>query len=461
MEQENKIQINDKINQLINRKKVGTKIKEALNQLEPETHEVVVNKRRRPDKPVKTDAGEGTVKVARIPIGLQGLIVKRAVAFLIGKAIKLKSSETNDKGINLLAMIQKTWDDNKLDFKSKELARTMMSELECAEIWYAEDVEPTYWGKLGTSSSKERMRMKIVSPSRGDDLYPEFNERGDLVSFGRRYFTIEEGKKIENFDLYTSERTIYTQKISGNWTTKENGDIVNELGKIPIIYYSQSKSEWSDVQRSIDRLEFLLSNFADTNDYFSSPIVLVEGGIKGFAKKGETGKVLELANGAKASYLTWDAAPEAIKLEIETLFDIIYTISQTPNISFKEMKGIGAVSGVALDTLMIDGQLKAQEKQEGHFGECIQRRNNLLRAFMVEINPTMKAEENLSIWAEFGLFKINNAKEEIENIARAKEAGFLSVETAVELNPLIGDAEQENKRITEERERSLDDEFND
>mgnify|MGYP007057868075 FL=1 len=81
----------------------------------------------------------------------------------------------------------------------------------------------------------------------------------------------------------------------------------------------QPAVEWEDVQNLIDRLEKLLSNFADTNDYHASPKIFTTGTILGWAKKGESGAVIEGEEGATAQYLSWAQAPESVKLEIETL----------------------------------------------------------------------------------------------------------------------------------------------
>ncbi len=448
--------IDEQIKLIISKKNTDKDIVEALKQIDPQGHNVK-NKRLRKDKNIVTDAGPDTVKVARIPLALQKLIVNRAASFLIGKPIQLTGALDNEQQAALMEMVRKTWEDNKLDFRSKKIAKVMMSEMECAEVWYADEVEPAYWNKPG--HEPVRLRMRILQPSAGDVLYPVFSELGDLIAFGRKYFTIEGKGKVANFDLWTQTKIYNTVQQNGEWIVKENGERDNPLEKIPVIYYSQSRPEWSDVQDAIERLETLVSNFADTNDYFASPMVFLEGDVTGFAQKGETGKVLQGKKGATAKYLTWDGAPEAIKLEIETLFDIIYTVTQTPNITFKEMKGLGNVSGVALEMLFLDAQLKAKDKQEDVFGECIQRRINLLKAFMVSINPGVKAAEVMTITAEFGLFKLDNVKEDIENLSTAVNAGIMSKLTAMEHNPFISDIEQEEERMNEQAAKGLDEEF--
>ncbi|MBA7546507.1 hypothetical protein ES705_38899 [subsurface metagenome] len=82
----------------------------------------------------------------------------------------------------------------------------------------------------------------------------------------------------------------------------------------------------------IDRVEMLISKSADTNDYFGAPTLKIKGKIADPPEKGEVGKMLRFTGKAgpdgktdygDAEYLTWTHAPEAVKLEYETLKDII------------------------------------------------------------------------------------------------------------------------------------------
>lgn len=117
----------------------------------------------------------------------------------------------------------------------------------------------------------------------------------------------------------------------------------------------------------------------------ASPKIFVRGTIKGFCRKGEAGGIIEGEDGAEAQYLSWANAPESVKLEIDTLLRMIYTITQTPDISFDTVKGLGAISGVALQLLFMDAHLKVQDKNE-IFSEYLQRRINVLKAYMAEAN---------------------------------------------------------------------------
>ena len=87
-------------------------------------------------------------------------------------------------------------------------------------------------------------------------------------------------------------------------------------------------------------------------------------------------------------YVSWQQAPEAVKLEIETLLKLIYTITQTPDISFDAVKGLGAISGVALKLLFMDAHLKVQDKCE-IFDDYLQRRVNVLLAYIAQMNTSL------------------------------------------------------------------------
>lgn len=336
----------------------------------------------------------------------------------------------------------------------------MMSELQCAAFWYSDDVSAGYWGDLAPKATK-RMRMRVLSPLLGDELLPVYNSLGDLIYFGRRYSTTKDltgvelttdvlrtaTQKVDHVDIFTDTYIYKFEKVQSGWLMTEKTP--HSYGKIPLIYYHQDRPEWADVQSVITRLETVLSNFADTNDYNGSPILVSKGVIKGFSAKGERGKVIELeGKDSDIKYVTWEQAPESIKLEIETDLDFIYTCSQTPNLSFKELKGLGsAPSGVAFDRMLMDPHLAAQNKLDDIYGECAQRELNFLKAACGAIHTPMKKVANLQMTPVFSLFRINDQREGIDNAVAALMGGVASLKTAVKIAGLTDNNEEEMKAI--------------
>lgn len=207
-------------------------------------------------------------------------------------------------------------------------------------------------------------------------------------------------------------------------------------------------------------METLLSNFADTNDYFGSPMIAVTGKVLGLAEKGEQGKVLQIEKEGNAEYLSWDHAPESVKLEIETLLELIYTCTQTPNISFSQMKGLGNLSGVALKLMFMDAHMKVENKIE-LFGEMFQRRLNLIKAICSKaVDTSLEAEAKLlNIEPVFKPYMPRNDKEEMDTLTTATGGkAVLSRKTAITNNLFVSDPDMELEEILKEeaKESQLD-----
>lgn len=348
-----------------------------------------------PNVEMTTEQGYRIERVARIALAIQKLIVKRAVAFTFGNPVTYTTDSTEQEQTDVLQAMKRVFYDVKEGSLNRRVARSLYSTQEVAELWYpVEELKPH--NRYGFTT-KYKFRVAIFSPAWGDQLWPYFDDARDLVAFSRE-FTHKDGDLITRtyFETYTADAHYLwscqgdrAKEDNANWEMVEGYPKANPIGKIPVVYASQPQTEWEDVQPLIDRLEKLLSNFADTNDYHASPKIFVEGTVKGFCRKGEAGGIIEGEDGAKASYLSWSSAPESVKLEIDTLLRMIYTITQTPDISFDTVKGIGAVSGVALKLLFMDAHLKVQDKTE-IFDEYLQRRANIVKAYIGVADVTKK-----------------------------------------------------------------------
>jgi SPP1 family phage portal protein len=381
------------------------------------------------------------VEVCRIGYPAQWLIVERSVGFLLGYPVKLKPLYYPKKTApaeELFTEIQRQWRKQKLDYLNRRIARITLSERECAEIWYF----------MKDKTGKPALKVKLACNSNVDKLYPKFDVYGDLVMFSRQY-TVETKNEatIEHFDIYTADRIQFWERTASLWSKTE--DVPNDFEKIPVIYYRVDKAEWERVQTAIERYEESLSNHGDTNDYTGSPTTLVEGEIRGWSKKGERGKVLELEPNSKVSMLQADGAPESIKMEREDVKQIIFSGSQTPDISFYEMRNVGGVvSGTALDNMYLDARMKAKNHEE-IFGEMFIRRCNVMKAAICnQLIVKLKNEyDSLEIDIEFIPFTPKNKQEETTIIAEAKAGGFLSTESAVRQLGMIENVDEELARL--------------
>lgn len=436
----------------------------CLKQFDQSKHDVF-DIAKRPKKQVKKASGQKNAKnepiyidveeeVARIAIPFQQIIVERAIGFLLGNPIELvpEGGDDSEAQKKLIAMIDRIWRKNKLDYRNKDIATKMFSECEVAELWYLVpvDIQEGYWGDL--SKGKFKPKMKILASSLGDGLYPYYDSSGDMIAFSRSYTITDHGAAVEHLDVYTAN---YTYKFLPKEGIRER-PIPNLIKKIPIVYYQQEYPEWHKVQAMIERLETGVSNRADSNDYSGAPITVVKGKLQGFASKGEQGKVLEVSESGSVNYLESTNAPESVKLEWETLRELILSMTQTPDISFSQMKNLGTLSGIALKLMFMDAHMKARTK-EGSFGECIQRRVNLLIAMIGNVIETSMQGTalNLDLVPVFTPYLPTNEKEDIDTISVAKTAGVISVESAIRKNPLVSDPDAELERLKAENTQSI------
>jgi len=454
------------------RKNRKVTFQECIKQYDPHLHNVF-DLTKRPKKVVKkpdphsTEADPKVItsyeEVARIGFPYQELITKRAAGFMLANPIEFESNvdDKDQSQVKLLSMVKRILADNKTKYKDKEIARLWFSECEVAELWYLAEASIGFWNKFkanikslfGNHSAKYTYKLKILAQSKGDTLYPYF-ENDDLVAFGREY-TVTNEKVYTYFECYTKDMIYKWITADGVTVPVEHYPMPNKAGKINIIYYFRESPIWHKSQPAIDRIETLVSNFADTNDYFGSPIMTVSK-VKGFATKGESGKVFELEENGKMDILSWDSAPEAIKLEYNILHDNILSSTQTPDISFQQMKGIGNVSGIALKLMFLDAHLSAKNNEEV-FGEMQQRRLNFLISAIgnfldVSLNNASKQVEMVP---EFTPYLPENIQEEAKTCEDAYASGAISLQRLVEIHPLVADPVQELERIKEENKNSI------
>lgn len=440
-------------------------VESAEKALDPSKHDIN-DPIKRKDKRVKVDADQEaesaqkvidttsgetsafrTEKVARIALAIQRLIINRAVSFVFGNPPDYNATPANQLQETIVAALRKIFYDVKCNSINRKVARSVFSFKECAEHWYTVENKNTRYG----FESAVKLRCAVYSPALGDELFPFFDESGDMVAFSRAFTrTNTENVSTHYFETFTNE-------AHWRWVDGANGyepcagfPKKNPINKIPIVWGHQSKFETQDVDSLVDRLELLLSNFADTNDYHASPKLFVTGQINGWSKKGEAGSVIEGEDGAKMEYVSWQNAPESVKLEIETLLKMIYTITQTPDISFDAVKGLN-VSGVALKLLFMDAHLKVQDKRE-IFDEYLQRRVNIILAYIAQMNISLAEEcNNIEIEPEIVPYMITSDIDELNYWLTANGNNpVISQEESVEKAGLSKDVKKTMQLLNDE-----------
>jgi SPP1 family phage portal protein len=234
--------------------------------------------------------------------------------------------------------------------------------------------------------------------------------------------------------------------------------MANEFKKIPVIYQERKYPIWESVVDSIDKYETRISRLSDTNDYFSEPIVLVFGDPHNIPERGRAGKMLHFEEGqtvdgkktqGDAKYLTWDSSPDAINLELKLLKDIIFNMTDTPDLSFESLKGLGNVANFAMKLIFLGAEIKKQQNNED-FSVTVER---FMSVLVAGYNIIFRKDfSNIEIDVDFASILPDDLKEELDNLGNAVNDGILSKESAVGQNKLVKNASAELERLAKEEQ---------
>lgn len=417
------------------------KIFDALSEYDTFSHEVM----KREDKIITDKKGKflRTEKVWKLPIPYPVYINEIALVFLYGRPIKwVQQSEGTDKAFDaFLNVIKRT----RFDSKIRQCKRLAGAETESAMLFRV----------FRDDDGKPDVQIRVLARSKGDEIYVRWDQYENIISIGWGYYVKEEKDNVVyHFDIFTKQTIYHCAKRSLGWEVNEEQ---NFIGKIPIILFQQEK-EWKGVEPLIHREEFIASRTADTNDYFSDPIAIMSAEIiKNMPEKKEAAKML-ITNDKDgvdkaAKYLTWDSAPQSKKDEIEWLHTQILQKTFTPNITTDTLKSVSQLSAKALRTVMMLADIKASKHKETH-DELLDRTASLITAIIANVlDVSLSGEcESLEIGHEFQEPFGDDIADSLTNIVKAVDAGIISTEGAIELNPLVKDVAREKQRLAQEHE---------
>lgn len=420
------------------------KVEAALKEWNVATHKI----HDRPKKYVENEE----VPQAKLPLPYQRKIVQSAVAFLFGKPVKLiQQSKNTDKAFKI---IDELWTNMRMATLNRKNARALFSQTASAKLFVEyKDLESDDTGAFNS------VKCILLNKDNGNDLYYKKDQYGVMQCIARGYSSKNGDKTIEHFDAEFNDIVLSCAKVDGSWQVNKTANLAK---KIRYSYYEQEETEWELVQALIERTETLISKRADNNDYTADAILVLTGDVESLPGKEETGKVVQLkGQGAGAKYLSPSMAIDMVKDERSTLDNYILYFTDTTDLSSEQLKSMGQDSGKALVMKFFPAILKAMDKLE-LFEEMIDREINILKAMVkniIDVSPAMATElKNLRISYEFGNPLPDNIKEFMETLSTAVGGKpIMSRKKAVELNPLIKDADAENKQMDEEELSTIED----
>ena len=423
----------------------GNQAVQCLREYDVATHAVM----KREDKIITDKNGnfKRLEKVWRLPVPYQTYINEIALVFLYGRPVKWSqlSDNTDDAFEKFQDVIKRTRFDSKIR-QCKRLAGIETESAMLFRVFKDDDGQPD-------------VQIRVLAKSKGDDIYTRWDQYENLISVGWGYNVQEaQNEVVYHFDIYTPTIIYRCTRRSLGWEVEEE---VNLIGKIPIILFQQEK-EWDGVEALINREEMIASRTADTNDYFADPIAVMNADvIKNMPEKKEAAKTLvtNSKDGVQnaMTYVTWDSAPQSKKDELEWLQNHILTNTFTPHITLDTLKSLSQLSAKALRTVMMLADIKAAKRKETH-DELLDRTGSLITAIIGNVlDVSLRSQcDELQVGHEFQEPFGEDIADDLTDICKALDAGILSTESAVELNPLVKDVAREMDRLAAEQKERME-----
>ena len=385
-----------------------------LKEYEPTLHPVM-NRAEYPD--IAND--DGTLeRVTRVTYNLQRLAVKRMVELCNGIPVQRVYTPTDEKQKEVASVMERVFQRNRIDSVNNERLTMLFAGCEVLTLWYGiEDKNNVYGFK-----SNVKFRCRNFSPMLGDELYPLFDEYGDMVAMSVAYTRKVKNKDVSYFDAYTKDAH-YKWGNEDGWQLIEQDDLAN-LGKIPAVYVWRPTPIWEDTSRMVYEMEWAMSRNGNYLRKNSKPLFVVTasenisyGNEENESK--EFRSILQLPSGSSANYVTWGQAIDNLKFYVSELRSSFFTQLQLPDWNYEKMSQ-QALSGESRKQLFIDAQLKVKD-ESGRLIEFFDREVNVIRQFLKLAMGESYAEaiENLSVENVITPFYIGDDATTIDNLMKA------------------------------------------
>lgn len=456
-----------RLNELKRRKTPLPNANELMNDWDEKKHKVMSEEHRPKRKfmiedevrniegKVTKDAKYEYKDVNRIALPLEQDIVNIQTAFTVGTEPKLTLTGEDENHKGVFEALKTIYKQNKIKFHNKRVVRSWLSEQEVAEYWYVvEDVN--FWNRIINkiakfvgikTETKYKLKVALWSPFRGDKLYPYFDEAGDLIVLSREYETTD----VDGQNKVTMFTSIDKDKV----TIYKNGEFQKEFkhmfSKLPVIYMYRPAPYCEKIKTIRERLETLLSNYADCLDFNFFPKLAASGVVEGIMGRNTASEIIQLENGASVSYLTWQQSPEMAKLEFDNLTERAYSLTNTPRVSVDALQGNGnAVTGVAFKYTFMGAHMAVSNHAED-VEEYFQRRNNFVVHAIGVISPGLQnTVEDVYIESTIVPFMIDNRSDNIKDAVTAFEGGVSSRKQGIIMAGITDAIEDEMKLIEED-----------
>ena len=389
-------------------------------------------------------------KVTRITYDLQRLAVKRMSELCNGVPVKRTYNPQNDRQKEVASFLENIFRRNRIDAVNIERCNMLFAGCEVMTLWYAVEQPNENYG----FKSNIKIRCINFSPMQGDELYPLFDEYGDMIAQSVAYRRKVGKRWVNYFDAYTADHHYKWSNENDDWALVE--DEAYALGKIPCIYMYRPTPIWENTSDIVYEMEWVMSRNGNYLRKNSKPLFVVFADQEiGYGQETseteESRAILQYPKGSAAQYVTWAQAVENLKFYMDELRQQFFTQLQLPDWNYEKMSQM-ALSGESRKQLFIDAQMKVND-ESGRLLEFYAREVNVVKQFLIAAIGGSYAQdiEALPVEVEITPFSITDEKDTINNLMTANgNKPIVSQRESIELLGWSADVDKTMQEIEAE-----------
>ena len=303
----------------------------------------------------------------------------------------------------------------------------------------------------------EEGRIAFTAQNPTDWIYVRDNSLEQKPKFAIRYYAWWDD--VENLQMYDIE--LYTDKEIINYEgspvdLKEVGRRPHYFNGLPVIEFMENESRqgsYENVISLIDTYELMLSDTANTINYFSDCYLVLTGMQETQAEdiaRMKNDRVLLVPEGCEASFLTKDVSENYNENMLKRLQEQIFVVACTPLLSDSSFSSNS--SGVAIQFKLFSMEKSVQLK-ENIFRAGFNRMFNLIRD-MINLYERKNYTEDNTIIQTFTRSLPMDLSALADSISKLN--GVVSRRTLMSQLEFVSDATLEENQLRSEQEEAME-----
>lgn len=429
------------------RKRVITQ-DEFLMELEPSNHSVLYDQNI-PSITMKLDTGGfAEIKYKKLSVSFQKNIKDKQVLHLCGNKMDFTLIDENptERQQKDFITYKQYWESRNQDGMKTKLADTQLSVGDGGLLYY--------FDRNGS------VKSKLISYLDGYVICSHNDSNGDRILESLYYVNDD----IEYIDSYDDE-FLYRYRNDSSALSTEGWTLIHQerhgFPEIPLVT-KRGDVAWNDAQSIIESYEILYNIFNVIQKRHGWGILYIKGRFDDTGRKIAGSIILndksigDSSSGNDAKFLT-PPSPQGTIDTLQLMEETIQKCSSTTFLLPKDVKMTGDISGIAImltQSMDLEKALKASiEYQNVADKMCRLFKAGLAKELVAKgIQPSAVTDfDNLNISARFKVWRPQSDTDLIQRLSTSVAGGFLSTDTATEINP---DAKPDEKaRLQRQKEQ--------